>query len=155
MAEDFGKLDDSELIDLVYDRLLRNDTPPQEFREHARFVYAIRDLQDQVCNGGFVQYFWNTGGELIAQAIAGARAIGAEEVHALIDQAAKLHARQPRHIRETEVAFRRTGQGDYQSYRTAQPELESLDERFYEQLGDLESKLATYVRENLPVFDLN
>lgn len=46
------------------------------FSKGVGWVYATVELENEVFNGGFHQYFWNTAGALIDLAIAGYDAFG-------------------------------------------------------------------------------
>lgn len=147
------ELDDEELVDAFYDKILRLDTDLHELRTPARYLYSVCEIEDQVCNGGFVQYFWNTGGEFIQDAIEGLKAIGCSDLALLVERASNLHDQQEPAVRKAETEFRTTGHGDYEAFRVAQPQLESLDDEFYAGLEEVQSKLATYVRMHMADFE--
>lgn len=55
-----------------------------------RQVLVIRELIDEVCNGGFMQYFANSSGSRWRDALAALKEIGAEKDHALLKRAAAI-----------------------------------------------------------------
>ncbi len=91
-----------------------------------RMVYSTWELEADVNNGGFDQYFANTDGALIDEAITGFRLIGANRTAALVERA-------------------RSARGD----RAA---LDALDGEFYE-LGEPVQDLRTrYIRGHPEAF---
>lgn len=52
-----------------------------------RYVMAIEDLEAEVNNGGFDQYFVNSAGDHTADCLAGLQAIGRMDVHAMLTEA--------------------------------------------------------------------
>jgi hypothetical protein len=55
-----------------------------------RAAYALTWTESEVSNGGFEQYFWNSTGMLLDDAIVGARLIGAKDVEDVLRGAAAL-----------------------------------------------------------------
>lgn len=58
------------------------------------WVFATVELESEVFNGGFHQYFWNTGGSLIDLAIAGYDALGSPKRAAIARRAARAASRE-------------------------------------------------------------
>jgi len=55
-----------------------------------RAAYALTWTESEVSNGGFEQYFWNSTGMLLDDAILGARLIGAKDVEDVLRDASAL-----------------------------------------------------------------
>jgi|GEM_PF-516008 len=55
---------------------------------HAVLLYAVHMCQSEVCNGGFLQLFWNSTGIIVPDAIEGYRSIGMPETASVVEQAA-------------------------------------------------------------------
>jgi len=137
-------LDDIDLLTFARHRVFGRD---DHLSEPEQKVLAVLELEDQVCNGGFVQYFCNTGGESIFHAEACAREIGANDIADLIAKAAVLQSEQEPSVRASAQKLRSFA--DYESYRLANLSMEDLDGPFYDGMKDLNHRLANFVRANL------
>jgi len=56
---------------------------------YAVLLYAAHMCQSEVCNGGFLQLFWNSTGVIVPEAIEAYKTIGMPEVASLVEQAAQ------------------------------------------------------------------
>lgn len=56
---------------------------------HVVLLYATHMCQSEICNGGFLQLFWNNTGVIVPEAIEGFRTIGMLEIASLVEQAAQ------------------------------------------------------------------
>jgi hypothetical protein len=146
--ENLLALDNIDLLTYVRNKMY-SDGEPADLSKPVRMVLAYLELEDQVCNGGFVQYFFNTGGESVDYAIQCTEKCGLFKIHDLIKQGKSLFDCQLQEVRESALLFRTTGRGDYQDYRKANLQMEDLDQSFYSELKEAESKIANFVRENL------
>lgn len=54
------------------------------FTQADKRLLALGGLRDEVNNGGFHQYFFNSAGDLVADAVEGAEAVGVTELASLI-----------------------------------------------------------------------
>ena len=110
-----------------------------------RAAYALTWTESEVGNGGFEQYFWNSTGMLLDEAIAGARLVGAEEVEAVLRDAASFFpgGRAPESRAERQAGLDHlTGE---ESQRLAR-----LDDRFFALLDhptrSPSSRVESYIR---------
>ena len=92
-----------------------------------RMVFTTTNLELQVRNGGFNQYFWNPTGQYVREALAGYLLIGAELHAALVDKAIETFAKEE----AQQQMFKREGtlQAFSDSYKHSQ--LDPLDREFY------------------------
>lgn len=98
----------------------------------AGHLYAAHWCQSEVCNGGLLQFFWNTAGLLCPEAIAGFRAIGLGDLANTVKEAASFFGEPYPRERAARRAFLSPDAGSYASGKNA---FEPMDERFYEALG--------------------
>jgi len=56
-----------------------------------RIVQTTTEVEGEVFNGGFNQYFWNTGGKMAAEALEAYRLIGAVKHAELLEKAMTIH----------------------------------------------------------------
>ena len=61
-----------------------------------RIFRAVWELEAQVNNGGFHQYFWNSSGSLVPDVVNALRAIGAAQMASVVERA--IDALRPRHF---------------------------------------------------------
>jgi hypothetical protein len=102
--------------------------------EPVRHLYAARWCDQEVCNGGFRQFFSNSTGVLAPEAIEGYRKIGLTECADLVEAAVgKFGELYPRDraarqaaLRALELPGEKRGQGDA---------FDELDNRYYETKG--------------------
>lgn len=113
-----------------------------------QMLFAMAQLEMEVDNGGFLQYFWNTNGEYVKKALAGFALIGAEEHANLVRKAVETYAQEkPR--KET-----LTKRGALKAFQEAAEEscYEAFDDEYYELSDELEKIRATYFREHITEF---
>ena len=109
----------------------------------AGLVYSVNELDAEVRNGGFHQYYGNTGGEFVELAINGLRAMGCDA---------------PAEIVERTVAIFRTRDANGTANRP-DPEIRALDKSYFATDGETIGSsyppnavwlaMARYLRENL------
>ncbi len=109
-----------------------------------RMIYTTINLQAEVDNGGFNQYFWNTQGKLNREALADLELIGAHRYARLFEEAIK-QARKEAPMRDR---FRRIGTPDAFSRSYTYTHLDAYDTRFFklEQKYSLTKLRAAYIR---------
>ena len=105
-----------------------------------RIFRAIWELEAELNNGGFDQYFFNSSGSLVPDVVAALKAIGAFAMASIVEDAigvmpAGVSWRDEALRREAVIALRRP---DDES-------LDSLDEKFYHCPEDLTALLYAYV----------
>jgi hypothetical protein len=111
----------------------------------ARALYLTWIVEAEVNNGGFNQYYWNTGGCFAAEAVTAFRFFGAHEHAALMQEANAVRAAEADAISEFEEQG--TLEAFSESYEVSK--LGPLDERFY-QLGEGLSTLRIAKIRELP-----
>jgi Domain of unknown function (DUF4375) len=111
-------------------------------------VYATWWLEAEVNNGGFNQYFFNSTGEFVKEALTGFTRLGAREHAALTQQAIAVYeGRQP-----VIDAARRQGTTDAFSKTYEDDPFAPLDERFFNLRTDLGALRVRFIREHLGEF---
>ncbi|HKY11941.1 MAG TPA: DUF4375 domain-containing protein [Gaiellaceae bacterium] len=109
-----------------------------------RALYALNAATDEINNGGFSQYYWNSSGDLATTAIDGARLVGAKPYEQLLRGGAALF---PDGRVPTERARR---QELVDSGEVPEGKLSALDERWFqaEERRPLHYYLAAYIRHH-------
>jgi hypothetical protein len=118
---------------LDYDQLSR---PEQVFR-------AIWDLEAEVNNGGFYQYFQNSSGALVPNVVDALHVIGADQMADIVQHAIDVVGRD---IAWNDDNARLARLGALAPEATA--ELESCDQRFFAYPDNLTTLLYRYVDEH-------
>jgi Domain of unknown function (DUF4375) len=111
-----------------------------------RMLWATMVVEGEVNNGGFNQYFFNTGGETLADAIRGFETFGSTEHAKLAREAAELY----RKDRERIAQARAEGTLDAFSESYESEPYAALDSRFFE-LASPPGRLA-YVKSHAREF---
>jgi hypothetical protein len=106
-------------------------------------VYTTTQLENEVCNGGFNQYFWNSSGRFAPLALSGLKLIGAKSHAILLDQAIALQAMEESSMRKYREAD--TLESFAESYEHTG--LNALDDEFYE-LEDLSPYRVRFIRQH-------
>jgi hypothetical protein len=116
---------------------------PDELTPAERVFRAVWELESEVNNGGFGQYFWNSSGSLVLHVVGALRLIGASTMAGLVDCAIEVVGRY--HPWHDDGARQ-------QSLNDRLPEvfqqLELLNQRFFAYPDDLTSLLYRYVSEH-------
>jgi hypothetical protein len=73
---------------VAYERLSREDAAQPTLAD--RRLLALGGLRTEVNNGGFHQYFFNSAGDLVTEALDAAEAAGADELASLIRRGLSL-----------------------------------------------------------------
>jgi hypothetical protein len=125
-------------LSLLY---LFGDPPLAEATRGQRAAYALEALEGEVNNGGFEQFFWNTG-DLYDEALVGAKLVGAKEYAALLESAAAVfpNGTVPEDLDEVQTLVDGFSDRDLAA-------LSRLDDRFYE-LDSATPLLASYLAEH-------
>jgi Zn-dependent protease len=120
----------------------------QALPEGARIVYTAWQLEVDVSNGGFLQYFWDTEGRDVGETHEALLTIGAVQHAALFARAAAVDSA------ESGSRAKLRAKGDWHAFQRAarQTELGELDEEF-DSLSDALSPLRLrYIREHPEAF---
>ena len=142
---------DDELVRDLYMEILTSLDPQldektqlQKFPPGLRMIRVAMCLDDQVCNGGFHQYFWNTEGkdiDLIEKAFAH---FGAKKHATLASAAVKIFRKDDRIRKSYEVE--RTLESFGESAR--EDNYDDLDTQYFEIKENIESVICRYVRKH-------
>ncbi|MBN1510516.1 MAG: DMP19 family protein [Phycisphaerae bacterium] len=113
-----------------------------------RMLYATSQMEGEVNNGGFVQYFWNTENEFSQMALEGLQLIGAQKHADLMQRAMQIYKEE-----ESQYFQHRTGDS-IESLEQAEKNsaLNRVDAEFYELTEDLTALRVKFVREHLDEF---
>lgn len=112
--------------------------------EPLKVVVSVRLLKDQVDNGGFQQFFFNSSGDRSLDALQGLKAIGSHNVADVLQRAIQLFgSRGPSPSRGERVK---------QMKRISEPSFSKLDETFFERSKEVNKKLLIYIVENKASF---
>lgn len=114
-----------------------------ELTETERIVFCMWDLVSEIENGGFVQYFLNSSGDLAREALTSLRLIGAPRTAALLQRVmARLGEQATSRDRDTRAqAIGRTGLADDGAF-------EEEDNAFYAHPESLWALTVEYCREH-------
>ena len=138
---------ETALIDYIDDVKIAGDWEHQYEIVHRlspgfRMVYATWQVEAEVNNGGYNQFFWNSLGEFADDAVAGFRLIGARE-HAKMTQDAIAIYEKEKHTHER---FKRQGTMAAFSESYKHTSLNDLDKLFYHLTEDLSKLRIAYIR---------
>ena len=113
--------------------------------------FATSEVENDVLNGGFHQYFWNTSGALAEEAVAGFRLIGANAHAALLERAIQMAQAEATWMRP----FRELGTVAAFADSATQSALSALDSEFYRLSDDLCAFRIAYIRAHPDEFVTN
>ena len=135
-------------LDLMH-RVHETDAGFDGLSEPERLYYVITRLRNEVNNGGFHQYFFNSSGSYYSHAEAGLLKLGATQTLALLHLAKEIVF--PDEPVPTDTEIRRA----HMFSRDANPDeselmrrLDELDQRFYHSPDDITPRLEAFAREN-------
>ncbi len=115
-------------------------------------VFATMEVEGEVNNGGFDQYFSNTSGEFALEAIEGFEKIGAKNFATITKQALNLSLKEMAKIAEIadpDSPSKSTRKQDEASANNMQ----KLDNQFYDNEENISDLRIKYIRENTALFD--
>lgn len=121
----------------------KHNTRATEMSQHELGFLCVRELAEEVNNGGFDQYFFNSAGNYASDALWCLHAIGAQATASILERAmAQFPGGQVPDLRH-----------DRQAVMDALPETvqeiwDGLDQEFYASPDDLDTLLTAFVREN-------
>ena len=121
----------------------KHNTRAGEMSQHELGFLSVRELAEEVNNGGFDQYFFNSAGNYASDALWGLRAIGAEKTASILERAM---AQFPG---GTVPELRHERQAVMDSLPESVQEVwDALDQEFYHSEEPLDSLLTAFVRSN-------
>lgn len=112
-----------------------------------RTFFITQSLEMEVNNGGFSQFFYNTGGNFSGEVVAAFNAIGAEKTAAICQQAIFAFGQELPADREARLALLDACESD-----ELDEALEECDNAFYEYQDDLTTLNYTYVLKHKASF---
>jgi hypothetical protein len=127
----------SKIMEKLWGRL--RDTDFSSLSETERNILSVRMLIDEVNNGGFLQYLFNSSGDHVQDALRGLQAIKAHETERILGKAVMLFDNGPAPKREE-----RMKQLEKLSSK-ADEQLSGLDSEFYKDADNREAKLQVYI----------
>lgn len=137
-----------KISDAIFDRYRKLGYEKLSYPE--KVFFCVWELEAEVNNGGFDQYYFNTSGKSALDTPESLRAIGANHTANLVKQANDLFGPGgPSLERE-----KRQNQLDALS-EAATKKMGEFDEEFYKYLDDLEQLLTEYVSKNSEAFRLD
>jgi hypothetical protein len=115
-----------------------------------RALYVISGVEDEVNNGGFNQYYWNSTGKFADQAVAAFEYFSAHQHAQLMQEANRIHAAEQAEIEK----FKEQGtlQAFSDSYKVSK--LGPLDERFYKLDENLSALVVAKIRADPASFTM-
>ncbi|WP_251813130.1 DMP19 family protein, partial [Alkalimarinus sediminis] len=113
-----------------------------------RYVALILDLEGQVNNGGFDQYYFNSYGDNAAEAVMALRAIGANSVAKMLVESFSVFPNSKpspdRWVRQAQLE--KIGE-------SGNEKLSKLDDQFYEYPDNINALLSAYIISNRAQFE--
>lgn len=116
--------------------------------ESQKNFYYIQELEREVNNGGFNQYFYNSGGDYAHQTISALNAIGANKASKILQSAINEF---PNHQVPKDRASRQSLLSKIE--KEAQIKWDKLDEEFYKYPDDLSRLNIIYIKKNQKDFE--
>ena len=120
---------------------------PDDMTDHEKLFMYIEELEREVNNGGFWQYFYNSSGEYAMQTVGALKTIGAEHTAGLLSKAIEVFpdSNVPTDRDERIGAIESLGNG-------VKEEWNDLDDQFQEYQDDIAELLLDFVRQNRDSF---
>jgi hypothetical protein len=155
-ALDLQALDDAQLAAAVYEHVLHHVLHDLDnelelvtaLSPAVRAVYVTTLLDNEVFNGGFNQFFWNSTGQFALLALEGLDLFGASE-HAAITRTA-IATYEAERVKYEE--FREVGTKDAFAESYDHTELVALDDRYWA-LDGLPAIQARFIRDHTHLFN--
>jgi hypothetical protein len=113
-----------------------------------RMLYTTWQVEGEVNNGGFNQYFWNTDGQLADMALEGFRLVRAAKYADIMQRAIATHKREVSEMQK----YKENGTLDAFSESYEHTDLNKLDEEFFDLDEDLSGLRIKYIRAHLDEF---
>lgn len=113
-----------------------------------RYIYITWNLEEEVENGGFIQYFYNSSGIFAGDLIEALHNIKAYKTEKIAGEAIALYNKErPLHDRIKKESSMKSFMSSY-----GESELEELDELFYNSGENLSQLRIRYIRDNSDQF---
>ena len=130
------------------------DTSFSDMPKTLKTVYLINDLEAEVNNGGFLQFFTNPSGKHANESIESLELIGANYTKSLLEKAMQIMLK---HNESTETLNRKINSRElYEIFETSEiyenvemmDEMNKLDSKFFEYKDDISSLKMKYFESN-------
>ena len=142
----FNTTDPDAFVGPIYDFLSQKAEYGEKLsnlNEVERTVYYVEELQAEIMNGGFDQYFFNSSGDHWEEAIAACEAIGAAKTAALLRQAVRAFGCElPKNREARETAIEERAKDGYGKA------LAALDAEFYDYEENVDALVYQYCQQN-------
>ena len=110
-------------------------------------VYLVEELQSEVMNGGFDQYFFNSSGDHWEEAVTACETIGAVQTAELLQKATQAYGCElPKNREEREEAIESHAKDGYEE------ELDALDSVFYAYEENVDALIFDYCQQHQKMF---
>ena len=142
------------ILDYVHAKMADHSDKEAEFLATlppgVRALYVVSGVEDEVNNGGFNQYYWNSTGKFADQAVAAFEYFSARAHAELMREANRIHAAEQAEIEK----FKQQGtlQAFSDSYKVSK--LGPLDERFYKLDENLSTLIVAKIRAEPASFSM-
>ncbi len=157
-ADTLRALTNNELVPAVYAHVLHQVLPDLAdevaivgaLPKAIRAIYVTTLLDNEVLNGGFQQFFWNSSGEFALMALEALELLGASE-HAAVLRSAIATFESERPVFER---YRALNTVDAFSELVKHSSLGTLDEQYYDLGCDALTKIqASFIRSHIAEFE--
>ena len=149
------KDDDLEQAILDYVLLKIEDKPDKAYElvtalpEGFVTVFSTMEVEAEVNNGGFDQYFFNTAGEFALEAIEGFEKIGAKKFATITKQALDLSLKEMAKMAVPNLP----GKSGGKQHETSPLSMEKLDNQFFDADANISQLRIKYIRDNPSLFN--
>jgi hypothetical protein len=127
----------------LIERVLNPSVGFEALSEPERIVIAVRVLEDEVNNGGFHQYFFNSSADYFGYAVRGLKEMQAERVLSLLLRSKEIL------FPSTEVPLvLKTRRQKIPAPRQTRNALDELERSFYTDPDGLEARMRNFAREH-------
>jgi len=111
-------------------------------------IYITWNLENEVNNGGFIQYFYNTSGKFNGEVVESLHNIGGYKTEKIVIDALAVYNK------EIAIHNKAKQNGSMESFMNSysESELDRLDDLFYKSGEDLSKLRIRYIRENTDQF---
>jgi hypothetical protein len=135
--------DDTQFCIALSDFVFSKDIDFTDLTQSEQIVYCVDDLEREINNGGFEQFFLNSAGDHIYQTLQALENIGAVRTLQLVQRAIKIFPDSgPSPIRDIRVKQLREINDDVKNY------LNELDEEFMKYPDNLAMLIRCFVNTN-------
>ncbi len=155
--EDIKSIKDDNLDHAIWDYILKNVLKDDWSNDYQKitalpkgfqYVFATMNLENEVHNGGFNQYFYNSSGQFAEEAYLGYLAFGSKKMASIVEGAVKTLFKEMALYKKTKEAG--TIEAFIESYE--ETELGEWDDLFYQYAKDIQKLRVKYIRKQAALF---